>query len=243
MFGLKEYLPLLNNNTPYYIVSLCFFIVIFNKVLDSWKKHKKLRKDFIETETELAMRTSKIMGKLPIPAQNKGIGNIALIKILLDCTRTRFRILSNDYINPYIEVSLVIFRKKENKIIGSIVCRSNDVRPTDIEKSAEDFIAYYVARTGKERCLHDFRRGHPFKKEGISQKNAPYRSILFIPILHKFSGVTKCIGVVTIDSSRPYEFYHGYDKRTVLTCDLYIVLIAKLLNLGNLAPIDIDLGN
>jgi len=57
-----------------------------------------------------------------------------------------------------------------------------------------------------------------------------YKSILLVPLLENVErNKYRCMGVVTIDSERPYEFWGGRDERIVIAIKPYLNLLTLTL--------------
>jgi hypothetical protein len=110
-----------------------------------------------------------------------------------------------DYEGTCIEATLLVFAN-DNCTTMRIEDRTTDSRPVGRTFSANEIMAYYVAKSAKHRCINDFQKDpHPFPKAGLSLSDPGYRSILLIPLLDmQGGGPDNCLGVVAIDSTRGY---------------------------------------
>lgn len=88
-----------------------------------------------------------------------------------------------------------------------IVSRAKDTRPSEIKRKADQTIAYYAAVTGKVVIVNDLRSQPVFPKTGLSSEKATYRSILLVPVIPHGNGHKDCVGVLTVDSPKPCEFW------------------------------------
>ncbi|WP_157223240.1 GAF domain-containing protein [Afipia felis] len=135
---------------------------------------------------------------LPFPSR------VQLCEKILACMLyiAKFHTLSSG--GDYFQVSLLTFGN-ENCDSIKVIARAKANRATNIPIDSRETIAYYVAKSGTSFVVDDMKAQKHFAQTGLSQKTLKYRSILLIPIVHR-NASTECCGVVTIDSSRPYEF-------------------------------------
>lgn len=113
-----------------------------------------------------------------------------------DCIETR-----------YFQVALLMFQPGQKV---EVVARSGGPRLTGRKVERSKAMAFHVANARLDwRYVPDLKREALFAYEGLSERDCPYRSILLIPIFYeKADGTAEACGVVTIDSSRPYEFWN-----------------------------------
>jgi len=88
-----------------------------------------------------------------------------------------------------------------------IISRAKDTRPITIDVPTNQTIAYYVATSGRYFVVNDLRTQRVFPQRGLSNRKANYRSIMLIPVVIDLTSEKVCVGVVTIDSPRPCEFW------------------------------------
>lgn len=117
--------------------------------------------------------------------------------------------------------------------------------------SAALFLANYVGREGRWFAENDFlRKANPFKPRRLTvvgNVRVTYRSVLYLPILtavktHDVHGspivVDCCIGVICVQSSKPYRFWRwgdhtkdsggGFGNIAIERALPYIALVTKL---------------
>lgn len=98
-------------------------------------------------------------------------------------------------------------------------------RPNDSNR----FVAYYVAKEGRNFAEHDFKNTrNPFPPKRVSVRGGPdvnYRSVLYMPILcserilsevdgKQFESIVdSCVGVICVHSSKPYRFWRWGDHK------------------------------
>ncbi len=109
--------------------------------------------------------------------------------------------------------------------------RTTSARQSGQVSNSKDVMAYYVAKFKIHRVIHDFRKHHPFPKARITGSDPPsYRSILLIPLLDTTGEFPDtCVGLVSIDSSRPYQFSPGNGEELVLKVSPYCAWLTLLL--------------
>jgi len=152
---------------------------------------------------------------------------------VLKCIRNASRIHLKDFEGTCIEATLFLFNEADCESI-KIASRTTSSRPAGQVFPCADVMAYHVAKSGKHRVVHDFMKDdHPFPKLGLSGGGTPsYRSILLMPLLDRTDGGSDtCIGVVTVDSTRPYHFWPGNGEDLVLRLKSYCTFLALFLNL------------
>lgn len=111
------------------------------------------------------------------------------------------------------EVVLLLYGNNDGKEL-QLVARSSDRKVTVKQIAAHKLMAHYVAQSGRDWIEHDFhRKDNTFPKNRVTTpgERAPYRSILFKPLLvEDDSGEAEqilCRGVLCIHSDRPYHFW------------------------------------
>lgn len=155
-------------------------------------------------------------------------------KKVLECIRTITQLHLRDYEGVYLEATLWLFDDADCRHMR-IAERTTTARPVGKVVNSEDVMAFYVAKSRKHRVVNDFLRdNHPFPKSGLSADKPPYRSILLIPLLDTSSGSPDtCIGVVSIDSSRPYHFWPGSGDELVVKLSPYTTWLMLLLSVSD----------
>lgn len=88
-----------------------------------------------------------------------------------------------------------------------ILSRARDTRLQSIEVPADQTISHYVAESGRYFVVNDLKSQSIFPYRGLSQTKASYRSIMLIPVVVDSTNGKACVGVVTLDSPRPCEFW------------------------------------
>lgn len=90
-------------------------------------------------------------------------------------------------------------------------------------RDAREFMAYPVALQGRVYAEHDFKgpsNPYPNKRlTGAAYSEAPYRSILYLPVVDsvRVNDVISdsCIGVISLHSPNPYQFWRWGDHKKV----------------------------
>lgn len=208
-----------------------FLLLVFNKSYDYFLHRIPEQKRIFDQRKHLAVRLNKATAKLATGSLN-GLDKTAkdkLIHDLLRCVLFEARLVIGHFDENYLEASLLLFEKDLTKI--GVAYRAIGNRLDDSSKPAPETMAYYVARSRSHRVINSFKRDHPFDKQGLSSPIATYKSILLVPIIHRVSdGRYLCPGVVTIDSTRPYEFWGGRGDRIVIEMHAYLNLLRMLLD-------------
>jgi hypothetical protein len=154
-------------------------------------------------------------------------------KNVLELIRRVTQIHVGDYEGAHIEVTLLLFEDSDCRQMR-IVDRTTASRSVNTIVNSDEVMAFFVAKSGKHRVVNDFLKdNHPFRKTGLSGPDPPYRSILLIPLLDTASGSPdSCVGVVSIDSSRPYHFWPGGGADLVVKVSPYCTWVMLLLTLN-----------
>jgi hypothetical protein len=214
--------------------------LIYCHVYDRLARDRKARKSKAAILQKLSLELCGIMsslGKAVKPKAKDQETAIAGLRLkVLQCLHRVAEIHLADYEGTYLEASLLLFNDASCSMM-KISERATMQRPVGRTRPVDDLMAYFVARSGKHRVVHDFARDHPFAKTGFSGGKARYRSILMIPLLDSSSvGPDTCVGVVTIDSSRPYHFWSfSYPDASDLVVKIspYTTWIMVLLGMGS----------
>jgi hypothetical protein len=104
----------------------------------------------------------------------------------------------------YLEATLLLFEPHDQIAVAA---RAVGDRATGMRVDRRKSMAYHVAKARVDwRQVPDLTKEQVFAAEGISTASCPYRSILIIPVVGRDGA--SCRGVVTLDSSRPYEFWN-----------------------------------
>lgn len=138
----------------------------------------------------------------------------ALFRDILKCIEYKVRLYLHKSDKYYFNVSLITF--SDNGNVASVRARSNQKRKSVDNLDARKTAAYYMAESQRVKIINDFRRQKIFPNRGLSASDAPYRSILFLPLEPIIISVDEeskqvCQAVVTIDSEKPYEFWSVTD--------------------------------
>jgi hypothetical protein len=133
----------------------------------------------------------------------------SLVSDALQLIKREVRLYFKDFTDGQLEVTLLGFERRSWKLEAVTLVRADPIRPVGTRKRAEDTIAYHVARLGRAFTEPDLVNGqHPFMREGFSDQDPSYRSILLIPLVDRAGpeDPEATLGVVTVDSPDPYYF-------------------------------------
>jgi hypothetical protein len=210
-------------------------LIWYNKLYDWILKIRKDRDDTIEQELALSSAmsnaTSRLTRKGEITISEQDINKI--ISDMLKAIRLQTRLILHDFEEHYLETSLLVLNEDGKQMV--VAHRAIGNRPLDSKINIEECMAYYVSISQKEREVNDFKwRPGPFEKRGISSEKPKYRSILLLPLIYEVSGNDGiCKGVVSIDSSRPYEFWGSGKSRIVIRIQPYLNILCLLLSVSH----------
>jgi hypothetical protein len=152
----------------------------------------------------------------------------AAVQRLLECMRHEARVLLGDMSGRYLQVSLLRFVDAQGESM-EVAYRAEPDRAVGLRRRADHLLAGCAGRQREHLVVNDFRRGHPFPKEGIATKAAPYRSILFVPLIDAVqTDQYACYGVVSVDSSLPFHFWKR-DEELVIVLQPYTALLKLML--------------
>ncbi len=221
-------------------------LLIYNRIYDLVREANRDRNNVQVREQKVALRLSNATRRINehfSPIQSSSLIS-ALEEIrnqILVAIREQARIALNYYDDGVLEVSMVVFHDDECSFIK--VCnRAEGIRDTGLPIRANDTMAYYVALTGTVKTVHHFSDGrHPFAPRGLTSDKPRYKSILLVPLLENVGwNKYRCMGVVTVDSERAYEFWGGRDNRIVIRIKPLLNLLA--LTLRGYPRIDVQKG-
>lgn len=207
---------------------------VYDRIITTNKGEKTKRKLLKQLADEVR---GTIAGFSPFlrlirPREDQEQVRIARRKVL-EWIRKVAQVHVSDYEGACIEVTLLVFADENGRTMR-IEDRTTHARPVGKVITAQEIMAYYVAKSGKHHCVNDFQNDpHPFSKSGLSAHDAPYRSILLIPLLDTEGGAPdNCLGVVSIDSIQPYHFWPGSGGVLVQKVSPFCSWLAVLLNLS-----------
>jgi hypothetical protein len=218
--------------TVYSIIALSLCMV-YIWCYDFNSKRRRVSSQHRENTIMLAQRQTQVFDELAnLVDVDGGVHSAQVDKVIeriLNCIDRTVQMHLKENTEQYFEVTLMVFLKGENK--AHIGWRAHGTRPTNVKKDVTDTVAYYVAKTGVDfKAIHDLKKNAVFPFKGLSEEGEPpYRSILLCPV--KSEGI--CRGVVSIDASKPYEFWGAMQTDLYHTIRPYLRLIDLLLNNEN----------
>lgn len=126
---------------------------------------------------------------------------------------------------PFLQVSLMMFTPGGHI---EVVARAGSRRQTRQATERRRTMAYFVAKARLPwKRVPDLKSETLFVHEGISQQDCPYRSVLLIPVMMQADG--NACGVITIDSSRAYEFWNYASSQNIFIQVMPFVRLAAIL--------------
>lgn len=214
-------------------ILVCYNFV-YDRITTTSKGRRMKRKLLLQLTNEIRGTISGFTPHIRLirPVEDQQHVRAARRKVL-EWIRRVAQVHAADYEGTCIEVTLLVFADEKGETMR-IEDRTTHSRPTGKTVRAEEIMAYYVGKSTKHRCINDFRKDcHPFPKTGLSLSEPGYRSILFIPLLDLEGGSPdNCLGVVSIDSTRPYHFWPGGGAELVQKVSPFCSWLAILLNLS-----------
>src|SRR5260370_19696249 len=222
------------------VVIVC--LLVTNTYTRIWKDHKP-RKTKRRLQNKLSLELKGMIAALSRAIKLHRQEHAHIVDKckaqILQVIRKVAEIHLGDYEGTHLEVTLLLFEEDGKKI--RIAERTTAERLVDKTMESENVMAYYVARSGQHRVVNDFQKdNHPFPRTSLSTGLSPtYRSMLLIPLLDTSSGTVHSIGVVSIDSSKPYHFWPGRGNDLALKVSPYCTWLTLLLGLtDNLSKIE-----
>lgn len=219
---------------PYYFggaVALLFLRWVMNDFLKGSMRREDLEDHQELTALELQNLFKNMMQFVHFP--NVDLANAEFRDIVQRTLKTILHTVNEvtDSIDTtYFQVALLLFQPAE-KI--EVVARSGGPRLTGRKVERHKAIAYHVANAKLDwRYVPDLKAEPLFAFEGLSERGCPYRSILIIPIFYeKPDGSAEACGAVTIDSSRPYEFWNETVSSRIYKHTIpFVRILAMMLN-------------
>lgn len=224
--------PIEKEYAPYYAagaIALIFARWFQNEFLAASRRNRDLEDHRERTALETQNLFNNMMGLAPFPSAN--FEDASFVDVVQRTLKTILHTVNEatDSIGTnYFEVTLLAFQP-DNRI--QVMARSGGPRQTGRIVDRNRTIAFHVANARLEwRHVPDLKAETLFPLEGLSERECPYRSILFIPISYeKDDGSAEACGVVSIDSSRPYEFWNETVSRRIYKQVIPFVRILAML--------------
>ena len=219
---------------PYYFgaaAALLFLRWVVNELFKGSKRREELENHRELTALELQNLCNNMMKFIHFPdvqlenAEFKDIVQRTLKTILHTVNE-----ITDSIDTRYFQVALLLFQP-EQKI--EVVARSGGPRLTGRKVDRDKAAAYHVANAKLDwRYVPDLKAEPLFAFEGLSERECPYRSILIIPIFYeKPDGSAEACGAITIDSSRPYEFWNETVSSRIYKHTIpFVRILAMMLN-------------
>ncbi|MCW7537870.1 hypothetical protein OOT46_08415 [Aquabacterium sp. A7-Y] len=211
-----------------FFMTVAVLVVGAPKVLDSWRRNGK------RPDRRLAYKYFVgALRRLPLVPPDGGLAMVEpSLREALEALRFEVSELIGDRGAKDTDATLLVFCDPLGQRM-EVLARTDTSRPTRRPVDAHRLQAYYVGTDGRWMVEHQFgrSRGTPFKPVRATTPGvpAPYKSILFIPIVVSDPGpphaggmpdpaaaVDRCIGVVCVHSEKPYRFWRWGDHRLVL---------------------------
>ncbi|WKB52951.1 hypothetical protein [Eleftheria terrae] len=216
------------DSLDYFFMGLGVLVVGAPKLLDSWRRRSP------RADRRLAYKYFVgAVRRLPLNPAHDGLGVVeASLREVLEALRYEVCELIGDSGGKGTDATLLVFSDPTGQRM-EVLARTDTSRPTRRPVDAHRLLAYYVGTDGRWMAEHHFgrARGSPFKPVRATSPGvpAPYKSILFIPIVvsdpapssntgvsDAASAVDRCIGVVCVHSEKPYRFWRWGDHRQAL---------------------------
>lgn len=237
--GLKRYDNAISWSVALWLVAGLLFVntyAYFHDKIVSSLKPRRVRRRLLERLSLHAKGTvGSVAHAVKLRNQDHKPAVDAAIKEVLSCIRRVAEIHLGDYERAFLEVTLLVFDDPDCKRMR-IAERTTEERLKHVVIESEEIMAYHVAKSGTHRAINDFANdSHPFRKTGLSASTFSYRSILLIPILDRSSTGKEdsCVGVITIDSQRPYHFWPGRGNELAVKVSPFCTWVRLLLSLND----------
>jgi hypothetical protein len=213
-----EEAPSTKEFVPYYLgaaVTLLFLQWAFNEFVTASNRREELENHRELTALEQRNLFNNMMHLANVPSAN--FDDTAFMDVIQRTLKTILHTVNEvtDSIDTkYFQVALLVFQPGQKV---EVAARSGGPRQIRKLIDREKTMAFHVAKAKVEwQHVPDLKRDNLFAYVGLSQSDCPYRSVLLIPISYeKNDGTTEACGVVTIDSSRPYEFWNDTTSRRI----------------------------
>lgn len=190
---------------------IMFSLLVLNWAIDTFVKNGARRKRLEDHRETSAIEHRNLINEMltvvNVPATNLGDARFMSVvaralRAILQRVREELDTLDADYL----EASLLIFQPNNQIEVVERAVRNRAIG-TSVDRNRT--MAYFVAQTRQDwKHIPDLKREKLFNFEGISDPSCPYRSILLIPIIYVDPSGSTAVGVITIDSARPYEFWN-----------------------------------
>ena len=219
-----------------WMVILAFAQVII-LCTERWRASNTSRRAKREHQHKVAHEFHSIILKI---AQNSNVVNFrnkpaiqkSIVEDVLSVIEHEVRIFFESYGDIHYCASVLLFNNQNCSEV-KIYARSDRSRNEGKVVPANATVAYFSAKFGRHMVIHDILEGsHPFGRSGLSSSELSYRSFLCIPVLIPKNGNMDCVGVLTIDSQRAYEFAGGDETDIVTMLKPYCGLLALVIRSG-----------
>lgn len=219
---------------PYYFggaVGLLFLRWVVNGFLKDSKRREELENHQEHTALELQNLFKNMMQFVQFPNVQLADADFRdMVQRTLKTILHTVNEVTDSIDTKYFQVALLLFQPDE-KI--EVVARSGGPRLTGRKVERHRAMAYHVANAKLDwRYVPDLKAEPLFAFEGLSERECPYRSILIIPIFYeKPDGSAEACGAITIDSSRPYEFWNETVSSRIYKHTIpFVRILAMMLN-------------
>jgi hypothetical protein len=155
---------------------------------------------------------------------------IQIVQGLIDVVEHQVRISFEDYGSVYYCANVLWFTNEKFDEI-EILARSDRARGAGVRVKSVGTAAFYAAKLDRHIVVNDITSDrHPFRRKGFSGGYVQYRSFICIPITSPDGASRCCVGVLTIDSQRPYEFSGKAESDIVTMLKPYCSILALVLS-------------
>ncbi len=201
--------PITGEKAVAYVGAMFVFLsarFLYERFIKLAPRAKRLEGHRKATALEHVNLNDELLALLPPPAVNlQSAAFMSVVRRTLALIHAKCKEGLDSVDQSYLEVSLLLFQQSDELEVVERAVRTRACGARVVQAST---MAFFTARSGQFwKHVPDLKSDRTFSLTGISTPECPYRSIMFAPIYY-FDGQTTCCGVVTIDSSRAYEFWN-----------------------------------
>jgi hypothetical protein len=212
------------SSLDYVLAVISLLIVVAPRILDVLSKKAKSGKHAPFLDLTAAIR------KIPVQTGQKNQRDTdESIRLTLLALREEMALLSGEIAGHGVtDVTLLEFCDSNGQ---QMQVRARTANHEEVRRpvQATRFVAYYVAKEGRNFVEHDFKNSrNPFPPKRLTVKgnlNVDYRSVLYLPIMCSerqelpqnahgpMQVIDQCVGVICIHSAKAYRFWRWGDHK------------------------------
>lgn len=200
-----------------WVVLATFAVQFSNYIYDKLHTQSSANKHANAHADKIAIKEEKIMDYI-VKRNRQKKGKAAaidekFIETILVYIRSKVAYTLKDHMETRINATLLAFTDDTGQYM-KIISRAETHRKSKTPRKTTELVANDAIKSRCHKVIHNFKpNGKPYGS-GFSPNPSNYRSILAIPIILDLTDEgcgPSCLGVLTLDSKTPYDFYSKDD--------------------------------